>query len=481
MYFMMLLHLLGKWMMLFSTTLVPSIAVSALYRDGELKYFLLALMANLALGGALWLIGSRQPFQLRLRDGFILVVTLWVVTSLIASVHLMFSLGLDMTDAFFEAASALTTTGSTVLVGLDHMPPSVLIFRQLLQWLGGIGVVVSAVALLPMLGIGGMQLIKAEAPGPFKGEKLTPRIRHTAAVLWKLYLAITLACAVAYWFAGMSAFDAIAHSFTTVSTGGFSTHDASIAYFDSWLIESIAIVFMLIGATSFAVHWMAWRGLSIETYWRSEELKAFLIIVLLVTAVVAAELYLAGSRDSLTQAFRASSFTVASVITSTGYGIDDFSLWPAFLPVLLIMISFIGGCGGSTAGGMKVVRFIILGKAIRRELMNLIHPRAVTLLKLQGGLIDHRALDSVMGFVSVYVVLFATLVLLMLAFGMDFDTAFSAVATCINNLGPGLGDVAANFQSVSAGAKWVLAVTMIVGRLEVFTVLVLLTPTYWKN
>lgn len=479
--FLMFIHFLGKWMMLFNAVLLPSIVVSALYRDGELVYFLLALLVNTAVGGGLWIAGGRHRLQLKLHDGFILVVAMWLATSLIACVHLVFSLGLGVTDAFFEAVSALTTTGATVLTGLDGLPPSVLMFRQILQWLGGIGVVVSAVALLPMLGIGGMQMIKAEAPGPFKGEKLTPRIQHTAAALWKIYLVITVACALAYWFAGMSAFDAIAHSFSTVSTGGFSTHDASFAYFDSAVIESLAIAFMLIGATSFAVHWMAWRRLSIENYGQSEEVRAFVTIVALLIVLVAAGLYVQGSRETMTQAFRASSFTVVSVITSTGFGVDNFSTWPSFLPMLLIMISFMGGCGGSTAGGMKVVRFVILVKAIRLELFQLVHPRAVKPLQLQGATVETRAVDGVMGFVSLYIVIFAVLVLVMMALGMDLETAYGAVASCINNLGPGLGDVATDFQSVSPVSKWILAFTMLLGRLEIFTFLVLFSPGFWKN
>jgi trk system potassium uptake protein TrkH len=478
---LMFIHFLGKWIVLFGTALVPSIIVAALYQDGELGYFLLALLVNTAIGGGLWIVGGRHRLQLKLHDGFILVVAMWLATSLIACVHLVFSLGLGVTDAFFEAVSALTTTGATVITGLDSLPPSVLMFRQILQWLGGIGVVVSAVALLPMLGVGGMQMIKAEAPGPFKGEKLTPRIQHTAAALWKLYLVITVACALAYWFAGMSAFDAVAHSFSTVSTGGFSTHDASFAYFDSAVIESLAIVFMLVGATSFAVHWMAWHRLSIEGYGQSEEIKAFVAVVALAIVLVAAELYVQGSRETIAQAFRASSFTVVSVITSTGFGVDNFSLWPSFLPTLLILISFIGGCGGSTAGGMKVVRFVILFKAIRLELFNLVHPRGVKSLQLQGRTIETRALDGVMGFVSLHIVIVAVLVLLMMALGMDLETAFGAVASCINNLGPGLGEVAADFQSVSAVSKWILAFTMLLGRLEIFTFLVLFSPAFWRN
>ncbi len=468
-------------MILFSSVLLLPIALSAFYHDGELRYFSLALVASLSLGAVLWLAGKREVVSMKTRDGFILVVGLWVATSLISSIHLALSLHLGWTDAFFESVSALTTTGATVMTGLDEMPRSALFFRQELQWLGGIGVVVSAIALLPMLKIGGMQLIKAEVPGPFKEEKLTPRITHTAGVLWKLYLAMTLACALAYWFAGMSAFDAVAHSFSTVSTGGFSTHDASFAYFDNVVIEWIAMAFMLIGATSFGAHWLAWRRLSLAPYQTDEEIRTFIAIVVLLSLVVGAELLIQGNRHTVVEALRAGGFTVVSVITSTGFNIDNFATWPVFLPLLLILISFIGGCGGSTAGGMKVMRLVILGKAIHLQFFSLIHPRAVRPLKLEGRPVETRVVDSVMGFISVYILVFAVFVLIMLAQGMNPLTAFSAVATCINNLGPALGDVATDFQSVSAASKWTLSAVMLTGRLEVFTVLVLLAPTFWRN
>jgi trk system potassium uptake protein TrkH len=435
----MFIQLLGKWMTLFSTALLAPITVSALYRDGELGYFVLALLVNATLGAVLWLAASKRTVQFETRDGFIVVVGLWLATSVVASIHLALSLGLNLTDAFFEAVSALTTTGATVLTGLDNLPRSVLFFRQELQWLGGIGVVVSALALLPMLAIGGMQLIKAETPGPFKEEKLTPRIAHTAGVLWRLYLAMTVACALTYWFAGMTPFDAIAHSFSTVSTGGFSTHDASFAYFDNAVIEWVAEAFMIFGAISFGAHWLAWRKLSFEHYWLNEEVRAFFGLILLATLIVGATLLFEGTRDSVFQAVRAGSFTVVSVITSTGFGTESFATWPTFLPLFLILVSFIGGCGGSTAGGMKVIRLVILTKVVKLQFFKLVHPHSVRPLKLRGHFLETRDVDGVVAFMIVYLLIFAIFVLAMLAQGMDLVTAFSAVATSINNLGPGLG------------------------------------------
>ena len=479
--FSMFVHLLGKWMILFSTALLPPLLIAALYRDGEFGFFLTALLLNAGGGLLLSMLGSRNGFQLRLRDGFAVVTALWVVTSLIAAVNLAFSLHISFTDAVFEVVSALTTTGATVLSGLDSMPKSVLFFRQELQWLGGVGVIVSAVALLPMLGVGGMQLIKAETPGPFKSEKLTPRIAHTAMAVWKLYLAITILCALAYWFAGMSLFDAVAHSFSTVSTGGFSTYDASFAQFDSVLIEGICIVFMLVGALNFGVHWAAWRSLSMNEYRRNEEVRVFLGIVLFAIVAVAGGLWLSGEQASLVRALRDSAFTVASVITSTGFVTENFALWPSFLPIFLILISFVGGCGGSTAGGMKVIRIMIVAKAIRQQLFLLTHPRSVKPIRFNGQVVDERSLHGVMGFVAVYVAVVTVSVLLLRALGLDGVSAFSAVATCINNMGPGLGEVATTMQTIPAAAKWILSAVMLLGRLEIFTILVLLTPGFWRG
>lgn len=474
-------HMLGLWTLLFSSVLLPPLAISALYRDGETAYFALALAGSLGIAGAFRLAAGGRPVPLKKRDGFVVVVVLWFFTGLLGGAYLMGSLALDPAAALFEAVSALTTTGATVITGLDRLPPSVLFLRQELQWIGGIGVVVSAIAMLPLLGIGGTHLFTIEAPGPMKGEKLTPRIAHTAVLLLKLYLALTVCCALAYWFGGMTVFDAIAHSFSTVSTGGFSTHDASFAYFDSAVIESIAVVFMLLGAINFGVHFSAWRTLSVEPYWNNLEVRVFLGVVTAVGLLVAAQLYLHTADHSAADAVRVAGFTVVSVITSTGFGTESFAAWPTFLPLLLILISFVGGCGGSTAGGMKVLRFVIFIRVVGKELFRLIHPQAVQRLKVGSYAVSHRDASGVMAFFIAYVLIFFLFVLIMLAWGMDFVTAFSAVATCINNLGPGLGAVAGNFQTVPDGAKLVFALIMLMGRLEIFALLVLLSPGYWRG
>ena len=452
------------WMLLYCSALLPPLIVSLIYNDGEATHLSLSLLLNLLIGIIIWLRTEKREIKLRTRDGFIIVLILWIVTSIFGAVPFAIALEMSPVDAIFESVSAFTTTGATVISGLDHLPESILFFRQEMQWLGGIGVV-----------------FKAETPGPIKDEKLTPRILNTAHVMWRLYLLMTAICAALYWLGGMSAFDAIAHSFSTVSTGGFSTHDASLGYFNSAFIEMVAVVFMLLGGINFGVHYLVWRRLSFLPYFSNLEVRTFLILVIVITLLVGGVLYADGVKDTLLESLRYAVFTVVSVITSTGFGIDDFSLWPSFLPLLLIFISFIGGCSGSTAGGIKVIRFIIMGKGVGLELQQLLHPSLVMSLKVQGKVIAPRIVDAVRGFFSVYVATFIIFILLLLTQGMDLVTAISAIATCMNNLGPGLGEVAVNFKSVSEPTKWILSFAMLLGRLEMFTLLVVLSPSFWRN
>jgi trk system potassium uptake protein TrkH len=393
----------------------------------------------------------------------------------------MLGLDLSFADAFFESASGYTTTGATVIVGLDALSPSILFYRQELQRLGGIGVIVLAIALLPMLGIGGMQLYKAETPGPFKSEKLTPRITRTARNVSALYVALTAVCALSFWLAGMSAFDAIAHSLSTLSTGGYSTHDASIAYFDSFAIETVAVIFMLIGGISFGTHFVAWQALRLSPYFRDAQVRAFVGTVALLTIAIAVVLVDNGVADSAAQAFRLASFEVVSIITTTGFGIADFSMWPLALPVLLMFAGFIGGCAGSTSGGIKTIRLVVLAKQMSVHVQRLVHPQVVRRIKVDGHVVPESVIDSIWGFFAVYVLVFVVLMITVMMDGLDQITAFGAVATCINNVGPGLGEVASNFVNVPPMSKIVLAFAMLLGRLEIFTFLVLLSPTFWRR
>jgi trk system potassium uptake protein TrkH len=398
---------------------------------------------------------------------------------MLGAIPLMLGTHLSFVDALFEAVSGFTTTGATVIVGLDGLPPSVLYYRQQLQWLGGMGLVVLAIAVLPMLGIGGAQLYRAETPGPGKDEKITPRLVQGARVLWMIYVGLTVLCALAYWLAGMPLFDAVAHSFSTVSTGGFSTHDASLGYFDSAAIELVATLFMLLGGINFAVHYVVLREHNPLHYFRDTEVRSYFLIILVLMLVILSTLTVTGVYHSFGHAVMDAGFEVVSIITSTGFGEADFSTWPLFLPLMLIFTSFIGGCGGSTAGGIKVLRIVLLFKQGAREAVNLMHPHAIRPIKIGGRVVSNRTIQSVWGFFSVYLFVFVILTLSMMAAGLDQVSAFSAVATSINNLGPGLGEVAYTFSTVSDPVKLLAVVAMLLGRLEIFTLLVLLSPKFW--
>jgi len=474
-------RLIGLFTLLYSLTLLPPLLLSLLYRDQIHFTFLLCMTLTAVIGFLLWWPVRHFRREPKTRDGFLIVALFWIVLALLSSLPFQLGTHLSLTNAFFESVSAFTTTGATVITGLDDLPPSILFYRQQLQWFGGMGVIVLAVAILPMLGIGGLQLYKAETPGPFKEEKILPRLTQTARSFWLIYLGLTLACALAYWLAGMTLFDAVAHSFSTLSTGGFSTHDASMAWFHSPLIETVAIVFMALGGVNFSVHFLALVHRRPKVYFIDIEVRTYLIYMTVAVLLIAGELYRSHYHDDFASALRYSLFQTVSVITSTGFVTEDFSRWPDFVPVLLIFLSFIGGCAGSTAGGMKVIRFLLMFRQSPRLILQLVHPRLVRPLKLGRRVVPERVIEAVWGFFSVYLAVFAVIMLLLMATGLDQITAFSAVATCMNNMGPGLGKVAVNFQGISDTAKWLLALAMLMGRLEIFTVLVLLTPEFWRQ
>lgn len=480
MHLVILASTLGVLLIIFAISLLPPILVSLWYQDGLVAQFLWIQAICAITAMALWLASRKQRPRMRNRDGFAIATMMWVVVSLLGALPFITCLDMSLSDAVFESTSAFTTTGATTIVGLDALPRSLLFYRQELQWLGGIGVIISAIALLPMLGVGGMQLMRAETPGPVKENQLTPRIRGTAQVVWILYLVITTACALCYWLAGMTAFDAVAHSFATVSTGGFSTHDASLAYFDSPMIEFVAIVFMLAGAMNFSLHFLVWRKRDMGYYLRNEEARALITLVIVTALIVAWVLHNDGHYGSTTHTLRFGFFQVVSVVTSTGFGISDFSIWPLMLPILMMFISFVGGCAGSTAGGMKVIRFVVLAKQAGIEVNRLVHPHLVKPLTLDGKIIPNKVVQTVWAYFAVYVTAFALLMLALMQGGMDQITAFGAVTTCLNNLGPGLGDVATTFASVTAGQKLMLSGAMLLGRLEIFTIFVIFTPAFWK-
>jgi len=482
MQFALIIRILGILLMLFSLTMLPPVVVAQMYGDGGTQAFVYGFLASLAMGVLLFWPRRHIKGELRIRDGFLIVVMFWLVLSLVGAIPLYYA-GIDnfsIASAVFESFSGLTTTGATVIVGLDHLPHSVLFYRQQLQWLGGMGIIVLAVAILPMLGVGGMQLYRAETPGPVKDSKLTPRIAGTAKALWYIYLGLTISCTLAYWWAGMNLFDAISHAFSTVAIGGFSTHDASIGWFNSLTIELVACVFMFISGVNFSLHFAAARGLDLSPYLRDPEFKTYALILSVVTLVVMAMLVAHGGQ-TLSEAFVDALFHTISIGTTTGFATASFAEWSLFVPILLIFVSFVGGCAGSTGGGMKVIRVLLLFKQGAREIKKLIHPNAVFKIRLGNTAVSDNIVEAVWGFFATYVALFFIFMILLMADGHDQVTAFSAVAACLNNLGPGLGEVHYNYASLSDFSKWVLAVAMLFGRLEIFTLLVLFTPEFWRR
>lgn len=476
-------RILGILMMVFSLSMLPPILISLLYQDGALLAFLGGFCGIFLIGTLCWYPVRREKRELRLRDGFMVVAMFWVVLGLLGAVPLVLSENphVSVTDAVFESISGLTTTGATVIVGLDYLPKSILFYRQLLQWLGGMGIIVLAVAVLPMLGIGGMQLYRAETPGPMKNSKLTPRITETAKALWFIYLGLTVVCTLAYWIAGMDMFDAVSHAFATLSTGGFSTHDASMGYFDNVFAELIAVLFMFLAGVNFSLHFVAARRLDIRIYLHDAEFLLYLTVTLTASMLAGLVLYSTDTYTSLGRAIIKGMFQAVSFGTSTGFTTADFSVWPGFVAILLLFASFIGGCAGSTGGGIKVIRFLLLIKQGMREITRLIHPNAQIPVRVGGKVIDPRVVGAVWGFFSLYVGCFVVMYLALALTGLDLMTSFSAVAACINNLGPGLSAVASNFAGLSDPAKWILCFAMLLGRLEIFTLLVLFSAAYWRK
>ncbi|WP_028116950.1 TrkH family potassium uptake protein [Ferrimonas senticii] len=487
-------RIIGILVALFSTTMLPSVAAAWHYEDGGGNAFVRAFIISCIIGALLWYPNRDAKAELRNREGFLIVVLFWTVLGAIGAIPFMLveRPDLSLSDAMFESFSALTTTGATVITGLDSLPKAILLYRHMLQWLGGMGIIVLAVAVLPMLGVGGMQLYRCETPGPVKDNKMTPRIAETAKALWKIYLFLTAICAVAYYLAGMDEFDAICHSFSTIAIGGFSTHDASMGYFDSPLINLICVVFLLISAINFSLHFAAFplafsekniqAKFNLKVYWYDPEVRIFLLVQLLLVAVVFLVLLShAPVGQSIENSLDQALFQAVSMSTTAGFATENFAAWPLFLPMLLILASFVGGSAGSTAGGIKVIRMMLLTLQGMRELKRLVHPRAVYSIRLNNKAITDKVVDAVWGFFAAYALVFVVLMIALMGTGLDNVTAFTAVAASLNNLGPGLGDVASHYGLINDPAKWILIVGMLFGRLEIFTLLVLFTPTFWRN
>ena len=470
-------NLFGILLMLFSLSFIVPISISLLYSDSSLGTFLITFLLVLSVGFVFWFTSKNHKQELSSNDGFIIITLFWLVLAIAGSLPFYLS-GMSVIDSFFESMSGITTTGATVITNIDGLDKSLLMYRQLLQWMGGMGLIVLAIAVMPILGIGGGQIYKTEIPGAMSDQKLTPRITETAKALWTIYFGLTVLCALMYWIAGMNGFDAIAHSLSTVSIGGFSTHDDSIGFFNSFGIELVCIIFMVISASSFALHYGAiFRGRALR-YFYDPEFRFFISIILLVFAASSLILFFnPGSSESQ----RSVLFQAVSIVSTTGFTTTDYSLWPSVIGFLLLIGAFIGGCSGSVGGGIKSWRILIMLNHAHKQLIKIIHPRAVVSVKIGSKVVDSSVAESVWGFFSIYVISFMLLLFALLATGLDFTSAFSAIGACLNNLGPGLGEVSANYSSVTSAGKGILAFGMILGRLEIFTVLVLFMPMFWRR
>jgi trk system potassium uptake protein len=475
---------LGGVLMLFSLTMTVPLAFALAGNDSAEGAYAGSLFVTMAAGAALFF-GCRRPRrELQPRDGFLLVTLVWTVLPAFGTLPLLSTLpDLSFTDAYFEAVSGLTTTGATVLTGLEHLPLSINVWRCFMVFIGGMGIIVLAVAVLPLLGVGGSQIFKAETPGPMKDEKLTPRIAETARGLWVVYFVVATACFLSYRLAGMGWADAFLHMCSTMGLGGFSSYDASFGHFQSPAIEAVAIVFMLLAGINFALYFMVWKRGSLRSLWRDVEARTFLVVVIGAVLLVAVVLTVQGVYPSFPTSLRHAAFNVVSVATTTGYASVDYAQWPIFAPVLMLLLCCFATCAGSTGGGIKMIRAVLLFKQARRELTRILHPRAVTPVTLRGGIVDNQVLFSILAFMLIWGAVLIGGTLLLLLSGLDVITAFTAVVACLNNTGPGLGEVgpAGNFQGLSDVQTWICSVLMLLGRLELMAVLVLFTAAFWRS
>jgi trk system potassium uptake protein TrkH len=478
------LYVLGPVVMIFGAFMILPLIVGHLLSDPASSAYDLSTVVTLTIGAVLWIAARRSRADLQLHHGFLLVALTWTALPALATLPLLLGIpGLSFTDAYFETSSAMTTTGATVLVGLDNLPPSINVWRALLQWIGGMGVVVLAVAILPMLGVAGRQVFRAETPGPMKDNKLTPRIAQTAKGLWTVYVAITLACIVSYHLGGMTWVDAVIHAFTTMSLGGYSSHDASFGFFNSPTLEAIAVVFMIVAGINFGTHFMAFYGRTFRPYQRDPEVLAFLVVLLLSCVGIGLFLWAKGTYDDPLTAMRHATFNVVSVATTTGYASTDYALWPLFAPLWMLALCCFASCSGSTGGGIKMIRAQLLLMQTSVLLKQLVHPRAFFSVKFGQVQVNTGVMIGMLGFMVLFAATIVLAVFLLVATGLDLVSALTGAIACITNTGPGLGSVgpAGNYASLTDFQKWVLSATMLLGRLELFTLLVVFSPAFWRR
>lgn len=477
------IKILGQLLMLLSIMMVPPIFVETLYQDGYPLTFHLSFAVTFGFGFLLWFFCRTYQQPLRTHDGFLIVVIFWLAASCVAALPLYLTMvpNLSFTNAFFEAVSGITTTGSTILTNLETLPHSILYYRQQLQFIGGISIIILAVAILPALGIGGLQLFRTEVAGPINDDKLTPRITHTAKGIWLIYVLMTMSCAIFFKLAGMNWFDALGHSFSTVSTGGFSTHDASIGFFTGSYVKITAMIFMFLGALSFNLHFMALKKHKLRLYFQDPELQYFVKLIFITILIIWVTLIVEHQQNKSSRQIIEILFQTISFATTTGFELGDLSLWPALIPMMLLFLGLIGGCAGSTSGGLKVIRVLLLQKQGLREIHKLIHPRGQYVIKLENKALSARVIEGIWGFFAIYIVVFTLLLLLLLVVEKDFYTAYSALIGAISNTGRGLGQVVDRYTGLSDYSKWILSFAMLAGRLEILTLLVLFTPAFWRR
>tara|TARA_Y100000996_G_scaffold415221_1_gene408792 strand:+ start:1315 stop:2745 length:1431 start_codon:yes stop_codon:yes gene_type:complete len=475
----MINKIIGIMLMMFAGTLIIPIITSLLFTDGNLFTFFFSLLVFFIVGSFLYFPNSEiKSSDIKSKEGFLIVVLFWAVLSLFGSLPFIFDkdLSLSFVDALFESISGWTTTGATIIVDLENLSPSILIYRQMLQWLGGMGIVILALAILPMLGVGGMQLYKAESTGPIKDNKISPRIAETAKNLWKVYIGLTLMCALSYFLAGMSIFDSIAHSFSTIAIGGFSTHNESIGHFNNSMIEFVCIVFMLLAALNFILHFLAMKSGNVLIYFRDTEVKSFVFIIIIFFTLI----YTYHFFNHYDIPIRHIIFQLISFITTSGFTSASYQLWPSFIVFTLLLVSFFGACAGSTGGGIKIIRIVLVLKLLKKGLLRTLHPTAQVPVRVNEQAISDEVASNIYDFIVFYILSYMFLSFLLLVLGNDIATSFSSVASCLNNLGPAIGDVANGYSSLSTSSKYILSFTMILGRLEIYTLLIILTPYFWK-
>jgi trk system potassium uptake protein TrkH len=483
MQFTSIVKIVGLFSIMFSFSMLPPIVVNFIYHQNEAMTFLKTFLIVIGVGVLLWYPVHRKKIEMKVRDAFLIVVLFWLVLSIYGALPFILSpyLHQSFTNAFFESTSGLTTSGATVLHHIDFMPNAIRFYRQEIQFIGGMGIIVLAIAIFPMLGIGGMQLFRAEMPGPMKDAKLKPRIQETAKSLWLIYVFLTVACMLSYWACGMSFFDAMGESFSTISTGGFAMHDASFGYYGKNSIQLVGALFMILASINFALHYTAVRHRTLFCYFRDIEFKAYIVMLTFITLVAFTTLVFNRYYNNDWDTFVDSLFDVVSLASTTGFTSASFSHWPAFLPILMLMGGVIGGCAASTCGGMKMVRFILLYLQGIREIKRLVHPNAKFAIKFGETALPDHVIDAIWGFIAFFTAIFVVIVLLLMAAGLDLATAFGATVASLANVGAGIAGVADNFAQIGSASKWILIAAMFLGRLEIFTILVLFSPSFWKQ